>query len=227
MVPSLRRSCSKARWCWLPGCEERTSRLSGPSVPRRTQETKKCSFPSHRRRPAVQARLAQRPSLSKLLLATRLVPAPPQSVFLREAKPLHQPPYGGAAHIRPRYVLQKAASFADGGARALLYILFEKGSGFLVRLAGSSRALSWREGVSLSDPPSVSLERGEAHVEGAGRLSFGHASLYGSDYLLAEVFGVGSHPSMIACGSKFMLNAVEEGNSCCLTRSMHDLALQP
>jgi hypothetical protein len=118
--------------------------------------------------------------------------------FLGEAKPLHQPPYGRVAHIRSRYVLQKAASFADGGARALLYVLFEKGSGFLVRLAGSSGALSWREGVSLSDPPSVSLDRGEAHVEGAGRLSFGHASLYGGDYLLlAEVFGVGSHPPML------------------------------
>src|SRR5215212_1203107 len=209
MVPSLRRSCSKARWCWLPGCEERTSRPSGPSVPRRTQETKKCSFPSHRQRPAIQARLVQRPSPSRQLSRTRLVPAPPQSVFLREAKPLHQPPYGGVAHIRSRYVLQKATSFADGGARALLYVLFEKGSGFLVRLGGPSGALFGREGVSLSDPPSVSLDRGEAHVEGAGSLSFGHASLYGSDYLLAEVFGIGSHPSMIAYGSNFMLTAVE------------------
>ena len=72
--------------------------------------------------------------------------------FLREAKPLHQPPYGGVAHIRPRHVLQKAASFAGGGAWALHYILFEKGSGFLARLAGSSGALFGREGVSLSDP---------------------------------------------------------------------------
>ena len=62
--------------------------------------------------------------------------------FLREAHPLHKAPYGGVAQIRSRYVLQKAASLADGGAWALLYILFEKELGFLVCLAGPSRALS-------------------------------------------------------------------------------------
>jgi hypothetical protein len=39
----------------------------------------------------------------------------------------------------------------------LLYVLFEKELGFLVCLAGSSRALFGREGVSLSDGRSVSL----------------------------------------------------------------------
>jgi hypothetical protein len=52
------------------------------------------------------------------------------------------------------------------------------------------------EGVSLSDTPSVSLDRGEAHVEKASRLGFGHASLYGGDYLLTEIFGIGFHPPM-------------------------------
>jgi hypothetical protein len=40
-------------------------------------------------------------------------------------------------------------------------------------------------------------------------LGFRHASLYGANYLLAEIFGVGSHPLMIAYGSIFMLAAVE------------------
>src|SRR3954453_22191466 len=143
MVPSLLRSCSKARWCWLPGCEERTSRLSGPSVPRRTQETKKCSFPSHRRRLAVQARLAQRPSLSKLLLATRLVPAPPQSVFLREAKPLHQPPYGGVAHIRSRFMCSKKRRLS------LTVALGRSSTSFSRRARAFSSALRGRPGLFL------------------------------------------------------------------------------
>jgi hypothetical protein len=105
-------------------------------------------------------------------------------------------------------VLQKATSLADGGSWALLYIPFEKELGFLVYYAGSSRALFGREGVSLSGAPSVSLDRGEAHVEGASCLSFGHAPLYSGDYLLAQIFGIGSHSSMIAYGSTFMLTAV-------------------
>src|SRR3712207_6794161 len=81
-------------------------------------------------------------------------------------------PYGGIAKGRGGYVLQEATSLADGGAWALLYIPFEKDSGFLVYLAGSSRALFGREGLSLSGAPSVSLDRGEAHVESASGLSF-------------------------------------------------------
>jgi hypothetical protein len=105
-------------------------------------------------------------------------------------------------------VLQEATSLADGGTWTLLYVLFEKELGFLVNLAGPSRALFRLKGVSLTDPSSVALHRGEAHVEGASRLGFGHTPLYGGDYLLAEVFGVGSHTSMIAYRSGFMLTAV-------------------
>jgi len=106
-------------------------------------------------------------------------------------------------------VLQKAASLADGGAWALLYILFEEDCGFLVCLAGSSGALSGFKRASFSSHPRVALDRGEAYVEEASYLSFGHTPLSNSgDYLLAEVFGVGSHLSMIAYGSNFMLIAV-------------------
>jgi hypothetical protein len=79
--------------------------------------------------------------------------------FLREAQPPHTTPDGGVARGRARYALQKAASLADGGAWALLYVLFEEDS-------------------SCGD-------------------------------LLAEIFGIGSHASMIAYGSTFMLTAVK------------------
>ncbi len=105
-------------------------------------------------------------------------------------------------------MLQEATSLADGGSWALLYIPFEKELGFLVYLAGSSGALFGCEGLSLSGAPSVSLDRGEAHVESASGLSFGHTPLYSGDYLLAQIFGIGSHASMIAYRSTFMLTAV-------------------
>ena len=85
-------------------------------------------------------------------------------------------------------MLQETASLADGGAWTFLYVLFEEELSFLVRLAGSSRALSGLERFSLARDPSVALDRGKAHVEGASGLSFGHTPLYGGDYLLAEVF---------------------------------------
>ena len=111
--------------------------------------------------------------------------------------------------MRACYVLQKASSLGDGSCRALLHIILEKGSGFLVRLGRSPGALFGGEGVSLLDTPRVSLDRGETHIEKASRLDFGHASLYGGDYLLTEIFGIGFHPPMIAYGSSFMLIAVE------------------
>jgi hypothetical protein len=110
-------------------------------------------------------------------------------------------------------VLQEAASLADGGAWALLYVLFEKNLGFLVCLAGSSRALSGLERFSLASDPSVALDRGKAHIEQASCLGFGHTPLYGGDYLLAEVFGIGSHPPMIAYEANFMLNTVFPADS--------------
>src|SRR5215212_6475140 len=132
----------------------------------------------------------------------------PTVLFSREAKPLHQPPYGGVAEGRAGYVLQKAASLSDGGGRTFLYIPFEEELAFLAYLVGPSGALSGLERPPFSGGSRVALDRGEAHVEEAGRLSFWHAPLYGANYLLAEVFRVGSHPIMIACGSIFVLTAV-------------------
>jgi hypothetical protein len=133
--------------------------------------------------------------------------------FLREAQPLHQPPDGGVAKGRVSYVLQEAASLRDGGAWALLYVLFEENSGFLACLAGPSRALSGLKRPSFSGHSRVALDRGEAHVEQARRLSFGHATSYGGDYLLAEVFRISSHPAMIAYRPTFILNAVGTGKT--------------
>jgi hypothetical protein len=76
-------------------------------------------------------------------------------------------------------VLQEAASLRDGGAWALLYVLFEKELDFLVCLAGSSGALFGLERSSLASDPSVSLDRGKAHIEQASSLGFGHTPLYG------------------------------------------------
>jgi len=85
-------------------------------------------------------------------------------------------------------VLQKATSLRDGGGWALLYIPFEKSLGCLVCLAGPAGALSRLKGASFSSGSRVALERGEAYIEKACSLSFGHASLYSGYYFLAEVF---------------------------------------
>ena len=107
-------------------------------------------------------------------------------------------------------MFQKAASLSDGGAWTLLYVLFEKELSFFAYLVGSSGALSGLERPPFSSGPRVSLDRGEAYIEEAGRLGFWHTPLYGANYLLTEVFGVSSHPSMIAYGSNFMLTAVDD-----------------
>jgi hypothetical protein len=77
----------------------------------------------------------------------------PTSVFSGEAQPLHEAPYGGVAESRARYVLQEAASLADGDGRALFYVLSEKELGFLVRLAGSSGTPSGLKRPSLTSRP--------------------------------------------------------------------------
>jgi pimeloyl-ACP methyl ester carboxylesterase len=108
-------------------------------------------------------------------------------------------------------VLQETPPLRDGGGRTLLYILLEQDRGFLVDLVGPSGALLGREWLSPTGGPGITLDRGETHVEDASGLGLGHATFYGGDYLLAEVFGVGSHPPMIAYGSTLMLTAVDFG----------------
>ena len=76
--------------------------------------------------------------------------APTLRFFERSLEPLHQPPDGGIAKGRGGYVLQEVTSLADGGTWTLLYVLFEKDLGFLVCLAGPSRALSGLKGPSFS-----------------------------------------------------------------------------
>jgi hypothetical protein len=42
--------------------------------------------------------------------------------------------------------------------------------------------------IPADDFVQVAFDRGEAHVEGAGRLGIGHPASYGGDYLSSEVF---------------------------------------
>src|SRR5215208_532260 len=128
----------------------------GPFLPSWTThkpEIVRCSCPSRRRRSAARARLARRPSPSRHILRTRLVPAPPPSVFLGEAEPLHQPPYGRVAKALGGYVFQKAASLRDGGGRALLHVLLQEHPGAFVHLAGPHGNLLGLEGVSPRGGP--------------------------------------------------------------------------
>jgi hypothetical protein len=73
-----------------------------------------------------------------------------------------------------------------------------RSSGLFVQLRKRSRALLWSQGFSVVGFVHVALYRGEAHVEGAGRLTLRHAAFYGGDYLLSEVFGVTVHATMLA-----------------------------
>src|SRR5215210_7774963 len=98
------------------------------------------------------------------------------------------------------------ASICDGGCRPYPYVLFEEPLCSLVGFRGSSTSLPGGKGLPLVGKPDVALDRGEADVEEAGGLGLGDATLLDSlDYLLAQVFGVGFHHSMIAPGSSVLI----------------------
>jgi len=60
-------------------------------------------------------------------------------------------------------------------------------------------------------------------------LGFRHAKLDGFDYLVAEVFGLGSHFPMIAPRSMFMASAVElrQGEVCSIHQRVEKLHAAP
>jgi hypothetical protein len=90
------------------------------------------------------------------------------------------------------------ASLADGGCGSRAYILLEELPCELVRFGGSSASLPWGKGLSSRSESGVALDRGEADAEKAGCLGLGRAVLLEClDYLLSQVFGVGSHHPMI------------------------------
>jgi hypothetical protein len=136
----------------------------------------------------------------------------PTVLFSAKAQAPQNPPDGRVADASIREVIQKAASLGDSRGRAPLDVLFEEFSSFLVYPRRSSRTLLRGERASLASDPGVALHGGhggEAHIEQAGSLGFGHTTLDGFNYLVAQVFGVSFHFPMIASGSMFMASAVE------------------
>src|SRR5829696_2501846 len=198
MAPSLRWSCSKAEWCSCRDCGAPSHRPSVPSWTTHKGEKGRCSCPSRPRIPESEHRGRRILSPSKRLFATRPVPAPPQSFFSREAHTLHKPPQGGFAEALAGHRSQEVASLADGGCGSRAYILLEELPCELVRFGGSSASLPWGKGLSSRSESGVALDRGEADAEKAGCLGLGRAVLLEClDYLLSQVFGVGSHHPMI------------------------------
>jgi hypothetical protein len=113
--------------------------------------------------------------------------------FLAEAKLLEQPPYGRVTEGDAGDARQEAASFGDGGRRALFHVLFEQLLRRLVGLRRPSTTLSRLEGLSSAGNAHVTLNRGEAYAEKASGSGLGHASSNGSDDRRAQIFGVGLH----------------------------------
>jgi hypothetical protein len=134
----------------LRGTEQRACPLWPLGAQAYAADNARCSCPSPR---------DEEQSLGLDSLGERHPPGSPEELvsfqrphspfFGRNPETLHEAPYGAVAECRARYMLQEAASLADGGIRALFYVPSEKELGFLVRLAGSSGTAS----LGSSDPP--------------------------------------------------------------------------
>lgn len=133
---------------------------------------------------------------------------PPLSVFLTEAQAFEESPDSRVTESLARYALQEHTSVGDGGRGALSYVLLEKPLFILAHLRRSPRAFSRFEGLSPLGDPGVALHRGEAHIEQSSGLGFGDIAFEGLNYLLAQIFGIGFHVSMIAHGSRILFFAV-------------------
>src|SRR5215208_571378 len=81
--------------------------------------------------------------------------------------------------------------------RALFEIFHQELLDPLVDLGRFARCLARLQRLSPLGLGGVTLDGGDPDAEGAGRLGFGHASLDGIHDLLAEVYGVGFHRSMM------------------------------
>src|SRR5215212_4046653 len=94
----------------VPDCEAPSSKPFVRVATRRAAPKARCSCPSRPRRRAASDRFSRQAPPSRRLLATRLAPPPPQSVFLAEAHPLEQTQNSGVAQGFTRGVLQEATS---------------------------------------------------------------------------------------------------------------------
>src|SRR5919107_5981157 len=89
--------------------------------------------------------------------------------------------HGGAAYREPPHELHVVAAISEGGKGALFLVLLQELDGSVVQPRGGSGALLRSQGLSPAGLVRVSLDRGETHGEGAGRLSLGHAAFYRGD----------------------------------------------
>src|SRR3712207_5819112 len=101
--------------------------------------------------------------------------------------------HGGATHREPRHDLYIVAALLKGEVGTFFEIGAKEAPCLLVELRSRSGPLLRSQRFSPAGFVGVSLDRGETHGEGAGRLSFGHPAFYGGDYPSSEVFGVTAH----------------------------------
>src|SRR5215208_1510505 len=95
--------------------------------------------------------------------------------------------------------------------RALFEIFHQELLDPLVDLGRFARCLARLQRLSPLGLGGVTLDGGDPDAEGAGRLGFGHASLDGIHDLLAEVYGVGFHRSMMPPSPSSSQHAVTRG----------------
>src|SRR5918998_3676967 len=116
-------------------------------------------------------------------------------MFVHVPQVVHQPraprttigSYGAGANSRGRR--------AGGLTRAPAIVQLRSGSGPLLQSQRFSAA-------SLVD---VTLDRGEAHGEGAGRPVLGHPAFYGGDYPGPQVFRLTAHGSTFS-SARYLCN---------------------
>ncbi len=83
-----------------------------------------------------------------------------------------------------------------GGGGTLLEIRLKESLGSFIDLRAQAGRLLCSQVPPLVCDADVTLDRREAHTEGASGFAFAHPPfLYGFDYLPSEVFGAGFHPS--------------------------------
>ena len=134
----------------------------------------------------------------------------PALLFSAEAQSLQGPPDGGVAEGLAYETFQEVAPTGDGGRQAFPYVFFEELLGSLIYLRGAPESLPRGQGTPFLGHPSVALDPGEAHAEEASGSTVEVPRSMAFGYLAAEVFGVGSHPPVIAPGSIVLTNAVGE-----------------
>jgi transposase len=113
------------------------------------------------------------------------------------------------AHRDPGHHLQVIPPLGERDEGTFLHVRCQEPPGPLIELWLRAGSLLWGEGLPLDRRPGVSLDRGEAHSEGASDLALSHTTLeHRRHNLLSEVLGVCVHPSMMLDGSVTLQPAV-------------------